>query len=184
MRIIGGKYKSRRINLKIPPNVRPTADKNRESMFNVLNNYVDFTDLKIIDLYAGSGALGFEALSRGAGFVSFVDNSRKSLELIKSAAKQLEIDKINFEIVQQDALKYLRSKSSNKYDILFADPPYDNCDYNDLFQTIIETDILDNVFIAVIEYRTVNDIEIPTQFNILSQKKFGDTSFLVIEKKI
>ena len=133
MRIIGGKYGSRRINVKIPDNVRPTTDRVRESIFNILNNLIDFQDLKVLDLFAGTGAFGFEALSRGSAYTQFVEKNKRTFELIRSVANSLEIPKSDYGIINGDAVKYLQNdKAQFSYDLIFADPPYDNDIYVEL----------------------------------------------------
>jgi len=184
MRIIGGKYGSRRINVKIPDNVRPTTDRVRESIFNILNNLIDFEGLKVLDLFAGTGAFGFEALSRGSAFTQFVEKNKRTSELIRSVANSLEIPKSDFGIINGDAVKFLQKENDKfSYDFIFADPPYDNDIYTQLLENITTSKILSPDFLAVIEYRTINKLIIPDVFNIISERTFGDTSFKFIELK-
>jgi 16S rRNA (guanine(966)-N(2))-methyltransferase RsmD len=128
LRIIAGKYRGR--NLKSPPSleVRPTSDRLRETLFNVLAPRIE--GVRFLDLCAGSGAVGIEALSRGARHVTFADRSRKMCELIKSNLDLCRIERHESEVVQAEAENYLRrfiSKqpdSGKPWDIIFFDPPY------------------------------------------------------------
>jgi 16S rRNA (guanine966-N2)-methyltransferase len=129
MRIIAGKYRGR--NLKSPPSleVRPTSDRLRETLFNVIAPRIEGT--RFLDLCAGSGAVGIEALSRGARHVTFVDRSRKLCDLIKSNLDLCRIERGESEVIQSEAHEYLRRfvakqpDSGKPWDIVFFDPPYD-----------------------------------------------------------
>jgi 16S rRNA (guanine966-N2)-methyltransferase len=128
LRIIAGKYRGR--NLKSPPSleVRPTSDRLRETLFNVIAPRIE--GARFLDLCAGSGAVGIEALSRGARHVTFVDRSRKLCDLIKSNLDLCRIERRESEVVQKDAEDYLRRfiakqpDSGKPWDIVFFDPPY------------------------------------------------------------
>jgi 16S rRNA (guanine966-N2)-methyltransferase len=121
MRVIAGTYKGR--NLKSPPSmqVRPTSDRLRETLFNVINPRIQ--DARFLDLCAGSGAVGIEALSRGAEHATFVDRSRKSCSLIEANVKLCRIPEEQYEIYQMPADEFLR-KETTPWDIIFFDPPY------------------------------------------------------------
>lgn len=132
LRIIAGKYRGR--NLKSPPSlaVRPTSDRLRETLFNVIAPRI--AGARFLDLCAGSGAVGIEALSRGAGYVTFVDHSRKMCTLIQSNLDLCGIEKNESEVIQAEADDYLRRAIAPKpdrklnqdssWDIVFFDPPY------------------------------------------------------------
>lgn len=125
MRIIAGKYRGRR--LKSPPSAqtRPTSDRLRETLFNVLAPRIK--GARFLDLCAGTGAVGMEALSRGAEHVTFVDQSRKMCALIEANTSALGIDEKEFTIVNADASEYLRrhaKKEQEPFDIIVFDPPY------------------------------------------------------------
>ena len=125
MRIIAGKFRGRK--LKSPPSLdtRPTSDRLRETLFNILAPRIE--GARFLDLCAGSGAVGIEALSRGAAHVTFVDRSRKMSGLIETSLEALDISQDGFEIVCGDAMKFLRGrakKAAPAFDIIFYDPPY------------------------------------------------------------
>jgi len=184
MRIISGIYGSRRIKAKIPANVRPTSDQVRESVYNILNNIIDFSEIRVLDLFSGTGAFAFEALSRGASFATLVEKNNKTSTLIKSIASDLNIPNNNYKVINTDVIKFLKSNINEveKYNLIFADPPYDDENiYNELINNLPLYSGIDKDTLIVLEYRTINKIELPATFNIINERKFGDTSFLIFE---
>ena len=123
MRIIAGAYKGR--NLKSPPSldVRPTSDRLRETLFNVIAPRIE--DARFLDLCAGSGAVGIEALSRGASYATFVDRSRRSCTLIESNLKLCRVPEEQCEIYCSEVNEFLKQTAS-RWDIIYFDPPYKN----------------------------------------------------------
>jgi len=122
LRIIGGKYKGRRIN---PPgnfSARPTTDFAREGLFNILNNRVDFESVRVLDLFSGTGSISFEFASRGAVSVHLVEKDFKHISGIRKILKELDLE--NVKPIHIDVKAYLKT-CSVKYDIVFADPPYE-----------------------------------------------------------
>src|ERR1017187_6399203 len=125
MRIISGRFKTRTIITPSGTATRPTTDRARESLFNVLNNLISFEGLSVLDMFAGSGALGFEAISRGAIRASFVERDRKAISAMKTNAAALGILE-HVEIVAVDVFTYLAKPTAKSFDIIFADAPYDD----------------------------------------------------------
>jgi 16S rRNA (guanine966-N2)-methyltransferase len=122
LRIIGGKYRGRRI---VPPSgfkARPTTDFARESLFNILNNRVDFEALSVLDLFAGTGSISYEFASRGAREVHSVEQDMKNISGLKRIIK--DIGFTNIKPVHIDVKAYLKTCLA-RYDIVFADPPYE-----------------------------------------------------------
>ncbi len=145
LRIIAGKFRGRK--LKSPPSleVRPTSDRLRETLFNIIAPRIE--DARFLDLCAGSGAVGIEALSRGARYASFVDRSKAMCDLIKTNLELCRIEKVWNEIVNAEALSYLRRADRqlsrpagehgtqvDPWDMIFFDPPYDS-DYLPILKT-------------------------------------------------
>ena len=158
MRIIAGKYRGRR--LKSPPSerTRPTSDRLRETLFNILAPRIE--DARFLDLCAGTGAVGIEALSRGAQQVTFVDQSRKMCALIETNLSTLSVPKPEFEIVKADALDFLRTrKSEAAFDLIFFDPPY-SADYDDVLEVLAKRadQLLASDAIVVMEHRKQNEL--------------------------
>ena len=121
IRIISGKYKSRRISAPKNLPIRPTTDRAKEALFNILNNLFDFRDLKILDLFTGSGGIAYEFASRGTKNIQAVDRSYPVYKFVSQTAKEFDFP---IKVIKKDCLKFLE-KTTETYDIIFADPPYD-----------------------------------------------------------
>src|ERR1700685_2953007 len=126
MRVIAGQFRSRPLQTLPGLDLRPTSDRLRETLFNVLAAVRDLPETVWLDLYAGTGAVGIEALSRGAGMVHFVESTGRAAELIKQNLATLGI-KGGFQILKQDSIRALRVLESGGAvaDFVFLDPPYD-----------------------------------------------------------
>jgi len=188
LRIIAGKYKSRRIHSYSPPKehcikgnisgFRPTTDRAKETLFNVLNNLIDFEGVSCLDLFAGSGSLGFEALSREAERCDFVESSIKQTKIITRTAAELGCEK-NINIHNTDVLRFLNQAEGESYDLIFADPPYAYENYNELINGVLNL----KFSIFVLEYGNeegfmynINDYEI-------TDKSVGATKFKIFVSK-
>lgn len=128
MRIIAGEYRGRVIKSPADSRTRPTSDRLRETLFNILAPRIG-DDTRVLDLCAGTGAIGIEALSRGAEFVTFVDKSRRSCALIEENLDLLGIDEAKTEVVALPAENFTGRKHTKGWDIAFFDPPYET-DYS------------------------------------------------------
>lgn len=121
MRIISGRLKGRRLLSFNADHIRPTTDRVKESLFNKIAAEVESS--RVLDLFAGTGNLGIESLSRGANFVTFVESNRKSLHIIKDNLKSLGIED-GFEILPMDVFRFLKKSVGDPYDLIFVDPPF------------------------------------------------------------
>ena len=124
MRIIAGEFRGRILKSPTDSKTRPTSDRLRETLFNILAPRID-GDTRVLDLCAGTGAIGMEALSRGAEFVTFVDKSRRACALIEENLDLLGIDESKTEVVALPAENFTGRKHPTGWDIAFFDPPYD-----------------------------------------------------------
>ena len=122
MRIIGGKYKGRRISPPSGFKARPTTDFARESLFNILNNRIDFEDVTVLDLFSGTGIISYEFASRGAREVHLVEMDMRHISGIRRTIKDMGIT--NIKTIRIDVRAYLKTCSVS-YDVIFADPPYE-----------------------------------------------------------
>jgi 16S rRNA (guanine(966)-N(2))-methyltransferase RsmD len=122
LRIIGGKYKGRRIDPPSNFKARPTTDFAREGLFNILNNRIDFESAAVLDLFSGTGSISYEFASRGAESVHLVEKDMRHITGIKRIIREFEIK--NIKPVHIDVKAFLKTCTA-KYDIVFADPPYD-----------------------------------------------------------
>lgn len=122
MRIIAGKYKGLRlVNFKAE-HIRPTTDRVKESLFNILQG--DIEGSRVLDLFSGTGNLGFEAISRGAQHVCFVESNPKSLKIIRENIELLKIPRELYSIVQKDVFEFLQVDPFSRFDLIFIDPPF------------------------------------------------------------
>ncbi len=182
MRIISGVYGGLQLASKLPPNIRPTTDLSRESLFNVLSNLLDFNSLSVLDLFAGTGALGIEAISRGASFVNFVDKSFQSISIIKMNLEKINIELNKYKINKQDVAKFLKNEQQN-YDLIFADPPYDVNFFEEIIQHILRNKILRDNGIIVYELSSMQSIIIPNQIEIIKIKELGKSKFYFLKHR-
>jgi len=122
LRIIGGKYKGRRIDPPSNFKARPTTDFAREGLFNILNNRIDFETINVLDLFSGTGSISYEFASRGAASVHLVEKDLKHISGIRRIIKDMDLR--NIKPIHIDVKAFLKA-CSVKYDIVFADPPYE-----------------------------------------------------------
>lgn len=182
IRIIGGKYRSRLISMPKGVDMRPTQDKIREAIFNMLG---DVSGMRILELFAGTGAFGIEAISRDAAHATFVDNNHRCTNTIESNLESLNIDRSSYDIIKADAVKMFskREPDTAKYDIVFMDPPY----YRELAKkcliNIDAYDILTRVGFLFIEHFK-KDI-MPTGLKTLvfyNERRYGDTVITIFRR--
>ena len=149
MRIIGGKYKGRRINPPSSLKARPTTDFAREGLFNILSNRVDFETANVLDLFSGTGSISYEFSSRGAASVHLVEKDIRHIAGIKRIIKELEIE--NIRTIHIDVKAFLRT-CTEKYDIVFADPPYDLTWLNDLPDLVTSSGVIKEDGFFILEH--------------------------------
>ncbi len=131
VRIVGGTWRSRRVRFADRPGLRPTPDRVRETVFNWLGQ--DLAEQFVLDLYAGSGALGFEAASRGARRVVMVERDAASVRALQAAREALQAAQV--EVVRGDALEFLQ-RAAVQYDVIFLDPPFADAPWQRLFERL------------------------------------------------
>jgi len=175
MRIIAGKYRGRKIDFPKSPHIRPTQDRIREALFNILAPCI--SGATVLDLFAGSGAFGIEALSRGAKKATFVDNNIKCIRIIRSNLKKIGAED-KAEVYRRDAFKAMDelAQAAATFDIVFIDPPY----YTELSKKslikLAHYDILSHNNTIIIEHYKkdvlLNDLK---SIKLGRQKRFGDT---------
>ena len=164
MRVISGKYKGRKLKGFDILGTRPTMDRVKESLFGIIQNYI--TDKTCLDLFAGTGALGIEALSMGAKECYFVDNNSEAIHILKENTNNMD----NAYIINSDYKKYLK-ETKNKFDIIFLDPPYKNKLLNKALRIIDEYDLLNENGLVICEYEDEDPV---TNLNLIKEKKYGD----------
>jgi len=173
MRIITGSYKGRSLESLNDRSIRPVTDRVKTTIYDMLQNRLRLTGAAVLDLYAGSGSLGFEALSRGARHVVFVDDAGDALDIIERNAAALGcLD--NCAIIQSDSLSYI-AKTRENYDLIFADPPYAYGMTGEIPAQVFQKNILTDHGYLIIEH-TKNLIFKPDgHFRVTATKEFGTT---------
>ncbi|MCX6262875.1 MAG: RsmD family RNA methyltransferase, partial [Bacteroidia bacterium] len=156
MRIIGGKYKGRKINPISGLKARPTTDFARESLFNILNNRVDFESISVLDLFSGTGSIGFEFASRGAEVVHLVEKDKKHILGIRHTINNIGFT--NIKPIHIDVKAFLKT-CRFKYDIVFADPPYDLAWLKNVPDLVFGADILKEDGFFILEHPRALDFE-------------------------
>ncbi len=179
MRIISGEKKGERLLSLRKRKIRPTSDKVKGAIFNILSSV---EGKKVLDLFAGTGALGLEALSRGAEQVIFVDDSSSSLDLIRE-----NLDKLGFKnkgrLIKKSAIRFLKGKSQEKFDLILADPPYGKGLSQKVLQVLTQNDILNPNGVLVIEHHKKEILENGENLILLTERKYGDTAVSFFGKK-
>jgi 16S rRNA (guanine966-N2)-methyltransferase len=178
LRIVAGKWRSRLLDIADVPGLRPTSERVRETVFNWLAPSIQ--GARCLDLFAGTGALGFEALSRGATQVVFVENSRRAIEAIENSAKKLGAKEAV--VHHGDAVEYVRNAGPAAFDIIFLDPPFADDRLEALCRQIDERGILaPGGRIYLEQDRAKPDPEIPERWRVLKNKTAGNVRYMLAE---
>jgi 16S rRNA (guanine966-N2)-methyltransferase len=177
MRIISGKYKGRRIS---PPKnlpVRPTTDMCKEALFNILNNNFNFKELRILDLFAGTGSISYEFASRGSEPIICVDGDMGCTNFIRKTAAEFDFD---ITPIKSDVFKFLE-KCKAHYDIIFADPPYglDLKDFEKIIEMVFEKELLEDDGMMIIEHSKHTKLDHMENFSF--SKSYGGSIFSFFE---
>lgn len=180
MKVVGGKYRGRRIK-SMPKRedtklLRPTTERVKESVFAILNNYLE--GVKFLDLFAGTGSIGIEALSRGAKKVVFVESDKRFCNLIRENLKKLGIPKENYEIICEDytsALKRL-SKRGEVFDFIYADPPYEKGYYARVIHMVKNLNLLDRDGLLILEEPKKNPFIPENEKWLVEKRHYGTTT--------
>ncbi len=174
MRIIGGKFKGRRFN---PPAknwpTRPTTDFSKEGLFNILQNRIDFAEVKVLDLFGGTGNHCYEFISRGCTDVTYVDKFGGCVAFVKKLAKELDIENY-LTIVKNDVFRFIKN-TPEKYDYIFAGPPYPLKTLNTIPDKIFEYDLLREEGLLVLEHNPNHNFSEHPNFE--QSRNYGTTIF-------
>jgi 16S rRNA (guanine(966)-N(2))-methyltransferase RsmD len=181
MRIISGLYKGRKIVSSDDHSIRPTTDRVKEYMFNIL---LDFPEGKtVIDMFSGSGNLGIESLSRGAKKVYFIESALSSIAVLKSNLSALNVQSDQYEIIKADALQFSKNFSIEAQ-LCLLDPPFIYPPIQELLDNLFENKILSANGLLVIEHEVSNPIEKKSgHYDMLRQKKMGRSLISILGNK-
>lgn len=179
MRIISGIRRGHKLYEFEGDDVRPTTDRVKEAVFNIIQTFVP--DAVCLDMFAGSGALSFEAISRGAKRAVCVDKDKRSVDIIRKNGESLDFLS-SCEIVHMSCFEYIE-RTSEKYDIIFLDPPYNKDFIEPALNGIIKNDILSEEGIVVLESDGTDFHDMAEGLEIYRQRKYGRTYITVYKKK-
>ena len=179
MRVIGGIMRGTNLEAPKDKRVRPTTDRIKEDLFNILTPYT--TDAITLDLFAGSGAIGIEAISRGGEKSYFIDKDRDSLTLVNKNIKKTHCEDRSV-VIKKDAISFVNS-TKEKFDIIFLDPPYKYEKLKNLIENIIKCDILKHDGILVVEHDKNIPIEVIDPLKKKRTKEYSLTAmdFFILE---
>lgn len=178
MRIIAGKYRAKKLFTPLDNSIRPTADRVREALFNILNSRLDnnWEGIKMLDLFAGTGACGLEALSRGAEKITLVDraseNCRKNVSLFTKEQARIKI-------ITTDATKL--PQTAEKYNLFFMDAPYKKGLSSLALQELLSKNYLEAGCLGLVEVEKSEEIEIPKAFELVDERRYGLAKILFLE---
>jgi 16S rRNA (guanine(966)-N(2))-methyltransferase RsmD len=172
IRIISGKHKGRRISAPKKFSVRPTTDRAKESLFNILNNHFYFDEIKMLDLCAGTGNITYEAASRGCTDIVAVDVDNTCLKFIEQTIEHLQLEGI--QCFRSDIYQFVE-QDFRTYDLIFADPPFDYEEYEAFIAKIFEKKMVNKNGMLIVEHRSSFGLEhLPHH---IDERKYGNVSF-------
>lgn len=172
MRIVSGSHRGRTIH---PPRnlpVRPTTDFAKESLFNILNNHIDYDGMKVLDLFCGTGNISYEFLSRGCSDITCVDTSYACCEFVKKTIEDLKFPKSK--VIKADVFSFLKN-NMERYDLIFADPPYDMEKTDQIAHLIFEKGLLNPEGWLIIEHGPKTDLSAIPGFS--EKRVYGNVNF-------
>lgn len=180
MRIISGVLGGRRIN---PPSqmpyTRPTTDIAKEGLFNIIQNSLDFEELKTLDLFGGTGSISYELASRGVGDLTIVEKDQKMFEFIRKTSSDLKLQ--NFKILRSDVFRFI-DQCTEKYDFIFAGPPYALQTIDELPKKIFEKGLLNEGGWFILEHTPRNNYENAPHFH--NSRNYGTTVFSIFINEV
>lgn len=174
MRIVSGKYKGRRFDPPKNFKARPTTDFAKENLFNVLNNIIDWEGKRALDLFGGTGSISFELVSRGCSHVTCIEKASLNYSFIKKIKSELKADELT--IYNMDVFKYI-DICKEKFDIIFADPPYDLKFLPEIPHLILEKGLLNTNGIFIMEHSKDNDFSNLPLY--MEKRTYGSVNFSI-----
>jgi len=177
LRIVAGKWRSRLLQIIDDPELRPTSERIRETLFNWLSPMTE--GAQCLDLFAGTGALGIEALSRGASHVVFIEKSATVADAIRKNLSALEAT--NAEVCQRDAIEYLKSADPKPFDIVFLDPPFESDMLSDSCSLLREKGwLMANAIVYLEQSRDTEKLALPDGWVVTQEKVAGKVSYSLV----
>lgn len=177
MRIIRGKYGKRRFDVPHNITARPTTDFAKENIFNVIENIEDIEGKNVLDLFAGTGAISLEFLSRGAASVTSVEMAATQANFIRSVKEKLGDNALR--VIRGDVFKFIAT-SKRPYDIVFADPPYDHPRFAEIPELILNSPVTTQGTLVIIEHNAKHDFSQLPGFE--QHRSYGSVNFSIFRK--
>jgi 16S rRNA (guanine966-N2)-methyltransferase len=178
MRIISGLYKGRRISAPSNITARPTTDFAKEGLFNLLNNRMDFEGIEVLDLFAGTGGIGVEFVSRGANAVTSVEQNERHCAFIRKVCAELKIETLS--LMKADVFKFIGS-CHMQFDMIFADPPYELDKIDEIPHLIFGYNLLKADGLFVLEHSSKSNFENHPNFD--NHRNYGNVNFSFFQMK-
>lgn len=176
MRIIGGSHRGKIIKVPSGLPVRPTTDFAKEALFNILTNKIDFESTSVLDLFSGTGHISLEFASRGSKSITAIDKNFQCVGFLKSTSKDLKFDINAF---KSDVFTFLEGTKA-KFDLIFADPPYDLENIPSIHELVFKADLLTEKGILIIEHGPKTKLD--EYANFTQHRKYGNVNFSFFEK--
>ena len=180
MRIVAGKFRGRRVATPTSDRIRPTSDRTRESLSNILAHKIDFAGIGVMDLFAGTGALGIEAMSRGASFVLFVEDSVEGNALLRTNIENFQLQGSS-KILKRDATKLDDCDAASLFDLVFLDPPYGKGLGEQAMAALLAGRWLKQGALAILEESASSLPDAVEGFSLLDNRRFGETAIGIFE---
>ncbi|MBC8520356.1 MAG: 16S rRNA (guanine(966)-N(2))-methyltransferase RsmD [Gammaproteobacteria bacterium] len=179
LRIVAGEWRGRTLSFPDNPGIRPTPDRVRETLFNWLQPTI--SGALCLDLFAGSGALGLEALSRGASHVDFVEFEQKSAQAIGEHLELLKSDR--GEVFREDAFIFLEKRELSPYSLIFLDPPFNRDMLEKVFILLERSELSPKLQLYIETEQGVDELEIPSDWVVARKGKAGQVRYMLLESK-
>lgn len=171
-RIISGSLRGKRITGPKNETVRPTTDRAKEALFNILYNQFHFEQIKALDLFSGLGSLSLELCSRGCEHVTAVEGNGRLVNFLEATAQELQFE--GLQAVCSEVVRYVE-RDHHQYDLILADPPYDYTDYENLVAKIFSQNLLSSDGLLVVEHQARKDLSHLTRYS--HTRKYGNVAF-------
>jgi 16S rRNA (guanine966-N2)-methyltransferase len=179
MRIIGGRHKGMTIEAPRGLLSRPPLAIIRESVFNILGDWI--VGKSVLDLFAGSGSLGIEALSRDAREAHFVDNAKRCVEMVRRNLEKLGMSRVS-SITRGNALDFVRSRDVSPFDLVFVDPPFFSGETTGVLAALPESGLLSDNAVVIARHHRREEIHIPESYRLLKKRKFGESVVVFLKR--
>ena len=182
MRIIGGAYRGKKLISPQDSLTRPTSDRVRENLFNILSHRFSFNfqNKCVLDLFAGTGALGIEAISRGASHGTFVENHKPAIKILKENTIPFAAQA---SILEEDALKTLNQPAINPYDLILIDPPYETVFLSIILEKILENQWISDIGLIVVEVKKKTPVPALDRIHIQEVRAYGNTELWFLTQR-